>query len=274
MNRKIIPLALAGALFAAGSLQAGIVENLIQKYWSQEQRAPETIKILIVHDKPGVVLEVKGKYKLYDPHKDAFIATRFIGKRKFIQAMNDSIRWGEEFPGLHQLKIVPDDAATTTLVDGIEYKGNLYVYDIGGTISIVNEIPLDDYLRISLNSTYNTPLPEEAAAALAIAARGNAWYLATNPKSDFFSIEASKIGYKGYAAGETKHGMDLAIAETKDMILTKDSQPFPNEFGKAPSATSSLLSLDEIAARAQKGEHAAEILNKAFPGSKVSLITD
>lgn len=275
MNRKIFPLALAGALcFAAGSLQAGIVENLIQKYWSQEQRAPETIKILVVHDRPGVVLEVKGKYKLYDPHKEAFIATRFIGKRKFIQAMNDSLRWGEEFPGLHQLKIVPDDASTTTLVDGIEYKGNLYIYDIGGTISVVNELPLDEYLRISLNSTYNTPLPEEAAAAVAIAARGNAWYLASNPKSDFFSIEASKIDYKGYAAGATKHGMDLAIAETKDMILTRDGQSFPNQFGKSPSPVSSQLSVEEIAARAQKGEHAAEILNKAFPGSKVSLITD
>lgn len=274
MNRKILSLIALSTCLSFSQAECGIVENLINKIWQKEQKAPETIKLLIVHDKPGVILEVKGKYKIYDPHTDSFIATRFLGKRKFIQAMNDSLRWGEEFPGVHQLKIIPDDVSTTTLVDGIEYKGALYVYDIGGTISVVNELPLDDYLKIALNSTYGSGLPEEAAAAITIAARTNAWHLVKNPKSDYFAVDAAKVGYRGHAAGERKQGMDLAIAETKNMILTKDGQPLLNDWNRGGTGQASLLSLEEVSQLARKGDHAAQILNKAYPGSKVSLITD
>ncbi len=274
MNRNILSALVFSALAGTAQLQGGVIENLVNKFWQKEEPKPATIKILVVHDKPGVLLEVKGKYKIYDPHQDAFISTRFIGKRKFMQAMNDSLRWGEEFPGVHQLKIVPDSTSTTTLVDGIEYKGAIYVYDIGGTISVVNELPLDDYLRVSLNSTFSPNLPDEAAAAVAIAARGNAWYLVQNPKSEYFAVEASKIGYRGHAAGETKKGLDLAIAETKDMIVAKDGHAFANSWTPSNQAASSLLTVEEAAELARRGEHAAQILSKAFPGSKVSLINE
>ena len=275
MNRRILSVIALSSCLLGATLQAGVVENLVNAFWKKEETAPATIKILVLHDKPGAVLEVKGKYKIFDPHTNAFISTRFIGKRKFIQALNSSLKWGEEFPGVHQLKIVPDDAATTTLVDGIEYKGDLYIYDVGGTISIVNEIPLDDYLKIVLNPLFDNALPEEVAAAIAIAARGNAWYQVQNPKSEYFTVDAAKIGYRGYAAGFKRNGIDSAILETKNMILTKNSDPFPNNFtGTTPAANpeNSEISLEQAVKLAQKGDHAAEILQKAYPGSKVSLI--
>lgn len=277
MKRSIFSVIALSCCLLGASLQAGVVENLINTFWKKEATAPATIKILVVHDKPGAVLEVKGKYKIFDPHTNTFISTRFVGKRKFIQAMNSSLKWGEEFPGIHQLKIVPDDPSTTTLVDGIEYKGDLYIYDIGGTISIVNELPMDEFLKVSLNALYDNTLPEEAAASIAIAARGNAWYQVQHPKSEYFAVEANKIGYRGYAAGYKRNGIDSAINETKNMILTKNSSAFPNNFtGSAPASNPEIaeISLEQAIKLAQKGDHAAEILQKAYPGSKVSLITE
>lgn len=275
MNRRILSVIALSSCLLGASLQAGVVENLINAFWKKEEAAPATMKILVIHDKPGAVLEVKGKYKIYDPHTNEYLSTRFIGKRKFIQALNSSLKWGEEFPGVHQLKIVPDDPSTTSLVDGVEYKGDLYIYDIGGTISIVNEIPLDDYLRIVLNPLFDNAFPEEVAAAIAIAARGNAWYQVQNPKSDYFTVDAGKIGYRGFVAGAKRDGIDTAITDTKNMILTKNNEAFPNNFTGTTQTTNpqnSEISLEQAIKLAQKGDHAAEILQKAYPGSKVSLI--
>lgn len=117
---------IAALLPFTGNLQAAFWDSFFS---SEVKPEPKTIKVLIVHDKPGVVLEVKGKYTLYDPNKSKYkhISTRFLGKRKFIQAVSDGLRWGEEFPGVYQLLIVPDEKTMTTVVDGNDYQGNLYI---------------------------------------------------------------------------------------------------------------------------------------------------
>ena len=65
-------------------VEAGIWDT-ISGYFSKTKNAPPTIKPLLVQDKVGVVLEVKGKYKIIDPHTGKHIGTRFDGKRKFIR---------------------------------------------------------------------------------------------------------------------------------------------------------------------------------------------
>lgn len=242
---------------------------------------PKTIKVLIVHDKPGVVLEVKGKYALYDPYKNKHISTRFLGKRKFIQAVSDGIRWGEEFPGIYQLLIIPDEKIMTTVVDGTEYRGSIYVYDVAGNISIVNEIELDDYLNSTLSTQYPGPLSEEAAAAIAIAARTNALYFAENPKSPLWSVDANFVGYHGQSVVKQSSPIVQAIAATKQMVMSEPKNnigntPFPAEWvlsaGQSKAEVKlALIPLQEVDNLAEKGSHAAEILKKAFPGTSIQL---
>ncbi|MCB1119781.1 MAG: hypothetical protein KDK65_07465, partial [Chlamydiia bacterium] len=98
---------------------------------SLEAKEP-MIKVLIAHDVSGVVLEAKGRYQIYDPHTKEFVVKRAQGKRKLIQPLKEGLKWGEAFPDLYQLVFVPDSEKTTFLVDGVEYQGNVYVYDIGG----------------------------------------------------------------------------------------------------------------------------------------------
>jgi stage II sporulation protein D len=274
MRSKVLRWLALSMLCVGGSLHAGAIENMLGSWWKAEKRPSPTIAVLIVHDKPGVVLEVKGKYKLYDPHTNAFVSTRFIGKRKFMQALTDGLKWGEEFPGIYQIKIVPDEAKTTTLVDGVEYQGDIYVYDIGGTVSVVNYIPVDEYLNSISMPKIEKKLPDELNAAIAIAARTNAWYQAQNAQSKYWAVDAAKVGYGGRAAAPA-NGLTEAIYKTKNMIMIKDGTPFAVEWPAHQDGSNSLpaqISLAEAETLADHGDHAAEILNQVFPGVSLSLI--
>lgn len=244
---------------------AGIFDNWVSGLWRQRQQKPPTIPVLIVHDSPGMTIEVKGKYKLYDPHTQDFISTRFIGKRKFMSPMQDGLNWGEEFPGVFQLAIVPDNATITTIVDGIEYRGAIVIYDIGGTLSVVNYVEVEDYLNSILAKQYTQPLPEEELAAIAIAARTQAYYQAMNPSNTYWAVDGRKIGYEGYAVTHSPIGIDKAIDSTRYMALFEQNNPFPADWSKAS------IPLTEAENLAKKGDHAAQILMKAFPDASLKL---
>lgn len=284
MIARVFVLMLALMPFS-GYLEAGFWDMF---FTSEVPQEPKKIKVLIVQDKPGVVLEVKGKYTLYDPNrvkqnKYKHISTRFLGKRKFIQAVSDGIRWGEEFPGVFQLLIVPEEETTKTVVDGVSYKGSLYVYNIAetGTISIVNEVLLDDYLNSVLSAKYQTPMSEEALNAIAIAARTNALYYALNPRSAYWSVDASEVGYVGDSDVRASNPVVQAVEATKQMVMSqaksKENQTaFPAEWALLTGQSKShvklaQISLQEAESLAVKGDHAAEILKKAFPGTSIQL---
>lgn len=272
--KRIIPLAIASACLY-GEVEGGVIDRMISSIWRSEEKVPPEVKILIVHDKPGVVLEVKGKYKLYDPNTNEFISTRFIGKRKFIQALQDGLKWGEEFPGVHQIKIVPDDPKTKTLVDGTEYSGEVIVYDIGGSISVVNKLPVDDYLNFVMGTKNFNSLSQEALNALAIVTRTNVLYHAQNSNNNFWSIEGSQVGYLGSAAGQVKGTLASAITDTSNMVLRKSGELFPAEWSSSTGqgdAVIALISLNEAEKLASDGKNASEILSVAFPGASVNLV--
>jgi Stage II sporulation protein. len=265
-------------------LQAGWFDNITSYFRKAPPATPPKIRVLIVHDKQGVVLEVKGKYKMHDPHNGDHLTTRFVGKRKFIQAVRDGLKWGEEFPGVHQLMIVPDEKSTTTIVDGIEYKGPIYVYDIGGTISIINEVGIEDYLSSTLAQKYAQDTSPELLNAIAITARTAAYYAVENPKNQYWSVDSQQIGYQGAAVIVSNSEMEKAINETRYMIMSNAApgevqiNPFPAEWNKGGvnfgvgQQVVSRITLADAAALAQKGDHAAQILSKAFPGVKIELI--
>lgn len=271
----------------AATVEGGVADRLVSSFSKPLPEKKAAIKILIVHDKPGAVVEVKGKYKIYDPNTKDYISTRFVGKRKFIQAVQDGLKWGEEFPGVYQLLIIPDSATTTTLVDGIEYQGSIYVYDVEGAISIVNEIGYDDYLNSMLASQLrNIQLPQQALAAAVIAARTNAMYQVQNPKTNFWAVDGRKIGYQGHALIDPSNEIQKAIEETHNMVMSLSSsfatpiKPFPVQWDSLIAQQSgenpvvARISLSDAAELAKQGDHSAQILKKAFPNTIVRLIKE
>lgn len=264
-------------------LQAGVWDNLKTTLVKQPVTPPPSLELLIAHDSPGVVLEVKGKFKIYDPNTKEHVDTRFTGKRKYIQALENGIKWGDEFPGVHQLLIVPDEGVTT-LVDGTEYRGSIYVYDIGRTISIVNKVDIEDYLRSTLAEYASKPLHLETYSAIAIAARTNAYFQMDNPRNPYWAIDGSVGNYKGETATKPNTKIEQAINATKYMVMSQDkgvneTETFANAWlpeGDAktliqPGTTVSKITVAQADELAAKDAHAAQILAKAFPKTTIVL---
>lgn len=264
----------------ANSLQGGVWDSISNFFKRSSSSNNDILKILIVHNKPGVVLEVKGKYKIYDPKTNSHLGKGYTGgKRRYIQPLSDGIKWGEEFPGVFQVTVMPDDKSTTFIVDGIEYKGRICVYDIGGSISIVNEITFDEYVKTVLSSKLQQPLPPEALAALVIAARTNAYYMMQNSRSNYWNVEAKQIAYQGYALSNPNNVLDQAVKATHDMVMLVASNPFLAQWGiveagrlSNASPIDSKISLDQASMFAHQGENAAQILKKAFPNAQLDKI--
>lgn len=264
------------------SLQAGVWDDITGYFKGNNRPEPPTIRVLLIHDVEGVNLQIRGRYSLYDPYTNSHISSRFAGKSRYIQAYGDGLKWGESFPGLYQLKIEPDDNATLVTINGHDYEGLVYVYDIGGTISIVNQIPIEDYVRSILVNYQNQNLEVETLAALAIVARTNAYFQAVNPKNTYWAIDAQKVGFQGRVPGNSS--IEDAAKQTRYMIMSRTgvyegvATPFAAQFGNLSTGQSakdiqvSKITVEEANAMAQRGEHAAQILAKAFPGSTIMLM--
>ncbi|MBS4163118.1 Uncharacterized protein PRO82_000414 [Candidatus Protochlamydia amoebophila] len=264
-------------------LQAGIWSDVVETFKGKNKSAAPTTRILITHDVERVNLEVKGKYSLFDPYTDSFISSRFIGKNRVVEALRDGLKWGESFPGLYQIKIRPDDTATRIIINNKEYKGSIYIYDIGGSISIVNQVPVEDYICQILSVYENNQIHPEALSALAIIARTNAYFQAVNPKNTYWAVDAQKVGYEGTAFVPAE--VEDAVRLTRYMIMSRTgvyegiATPFAAQingqlFGAqaAKEIESAKISLEEANKMAENGSHAAQILAKAFPGTTIMLI--
>ncbi|WP_059060409.1 SpoIID/LytB domain-containing protein [Candidatus Protochlamydia naegleriophila] len=279
---RLLLLVLTILPFSA-SLHGGIWSDVVDTFRGRSKPTPPVIRVLVTHDVESVQLEVKGKYTLFDPYTDSYISSRFIGKSRQVQALSDGLKWGEAFPGLYQIKVKPDDASTVMVVDGKEYGGSIYVYDIGGTISIVNQVLVEDFIRLVLADYQGDHLHPEMLAALAIVARTNAYFQAVNPKNTYWAIDAQKVGYQGLV--HVPSDVEEAVRLTRYMIMSRTgvyegmATPFPAQLngyviGGQPNKEmeTAKISLEEANKMAENGEHAAQILAKAFPGTTIMLM--
>ena len=254
-----------------------------QSYAPKESPKQPSVRVLLLHDSPKAVLEVKGRYTVVDPKTDAVLSSGFQGKRRTVEALQDGLKWGEEFPGVYQIALIPYSAETSVFVDNIEYKGSVYVYDIGGTLSIVNKVPIEEYLSSVLGLRYSEDLSQELIAALAIAVRTQTYYEARHAKTAYWDIDAKKEGYHGYALSRRFKGIENAIQETKHMVLHKcekgerQGDLFPlawrlqGQHKQAPDRTYTNITLEEAEQMAKRGVDAADILKKAFPQAYIRM---
>lgn len=269
------------AVLLNGSLaHAGIWDQIVNVFVGQEEvKAPE-IKVLIISNAPSAMLEVKGSFNVYDPYKNQRVSTNFKPKKEYIESKEGGIVWGEEFPGVYQVKLVPDDPQTSILVNGIEYKGNVYVYDLGGSLSFINEVDIEDYVTSVLSPIFTKSLSKETMNAIAIAARTNAYHLSTHSQNNYWHVDGTKTGYLGYAVTKRSNGVDRAVFDTRYMVMNLSSvysgdqiTTFPNEIVLRAKGGNSVpqVSIDEVERLAQRGAPADRILGKLFPNTTISL---
>lgn len=184
-----------------------------------EPTNPKNIQILLEKEATEVLLEVKGPYYLLNPHDGSRIASGLLGKRFIVRELDNGLKWGEEFPGVHQIYIKPRSPETAIFVNGIQYAGGIAIFGVAGLIHVVNDLDIESYVKSTLTAQFPTPLEPEVFSALAILARTDAYYHATKNASFFWHISAEEAGYLGCALVVPDSAIEKAVDSTKHLIL-------------------------------------------------------
>lgn len=219
------------------------------------------IHVLLEKDAASALVEAKGSYRVIRKDTSKSLSFGTGGKRFMLQAMQHGLRWGEEYPDVYQIAIIPTSKTTTISVNGIQYKGAISVYHVKGNhIAIINEVPIEDYLKSTLAVKYDdTNLPEEAMAALAIMERTEAYNKALVRTSRPWDVVARETGYFG--SGAQLKNVEASVNLTRYMVLesVKEGNTIQNPH----------FSVSKAEALAQKGLDAQKILKSAFPSAKI-----
>ncbi|MBS1658035.1 MAG: hypothetical protein JST18_08050, partial [Bacteroidetes bacterium] len=166
-NKKWIAYTLSASFlttpFAAISLELPTDRSLVAK--------PTTVRVLLCRDQEVVLVEARGRHIVYDPLTSLEISRSATPKRAKVVATAQGIQWKELFPSQQQIRIVPGDSQSSLLVNGIEYRGCVEIYNVDNKLNIVNEIDVERYLKSTLVFQFPQDLDEEVADALAIVAR-------------------------------------------------------------------------------------------------------
>lgn len=283
MKRTLLCICLA--LCSISSIEAALLDQVKNFFSSYVELKPPALRVLILHDQPSAQIAVKGRYKMYDPNHREYMMTRLIGKNSMMLATSEGLKWGEEFPGLFQLQLVTANRYSFIYVNGLPYQGSVFVYDIGGTLSIVNSLPIEDYVALFLAAHYSPDLPREALAALAISARTYAYYMIENPQNPFWAIEANSARYRGLQVVPYLDPIfTQVLQETKDMIMVRSlidkesPQPFPAKWEMDANVASdealpAKISFSEAQNLARNQKSAVDILKKAFPDASLRFVT-
>ena len=220
------------------------------------------IKVLLAKDTNSVLLEARGAYRVVRKDTGSFLGFGLSGKRFVCHALEEGLRWGEEYPAVYQITVLPQGTEATMSVDGIQYKGAISIYQSKeGLISVVNEVPIEDYLKSTLSLFYKTPLPKEAMAALVIAARTDAYAKISQNRP--WDIEVKKAGYYGVGVTQRKNQVDEAIDWTRHMVVrsSKSGELVPG-VQIPPGAAEEL---------AERGADARKIFSSLVPDAKLTL---
>lgn len=215
---------------------------------------PATIKVLIGKQKEKIYLEAKGPHNIYNPLNGILLAEESSKTKEWVTTNNNGLQWNGVLPGVFQFRVVPTNSQTTLHVDGNEYKGCLEVYEMKGKLYVINEIDIERYLKSTLASLPVTEMDEEVMDAIAIAARTNAYYLATRKSEAFWNVDAQEVGYQGQ--GVTLQNLDIerAINSTRHMVMLYKGAPFPASWTKdCAGKTADYQSIFRKAARAPHG---------------------
>ncbi len=223
---KPIPLLLALSL-ATLSIETPIFSRAMEIPMDPTQKnKPVTIKVLLQEKEPSLLLEVKGPYKIFCPHTDILLSSSSSAKRAFITPSSNGLSWGETLPGNQALRIVPSDNKTSIFVNGIQYKGCLEVYDLGGSLRAIIESDVENYLKSCLATSFFDVEEPEVLNALTIVLRTQTYHQIQKDPLAAWHTTAVDSGYRGFAITFQNVAIEKAINSTRHAVLTYNAKPF------------------------------------------------
>ncbi|MGR3951520.1 MAG: SpoIID/LytB domain-containing protein [Chlamydia sp.] len=234
-------------------------------------------KILLEENQSSFKVELQGSHNVYDPYTGKKIESAFLASAYTMVPTVDGIKWGQEFPGIYQILIVPDSPLNPIMVNGASYSGVLAFYQIGSTLSVVNWVSLEDFTRSLMSQAF--PVSEsdskEALATYAILYRSLAYQLLIRGQNDFWDMKASDAGYKGEAANR-KDPLFIQALKNSEEIIFDVSKSIPEAKKELLSELlikgKERLPYGEVQNMAENKKGARQILERYFPNCSITLI--
>jgi stage II sporulation protein D len=219
-----------------------------------QKAKPATIRVLISKQKDKIFLEAKGHHLIYNPLNEILLMEESSTEKHWLFTDARGLKWGELLPGIFQIRIVPADAQSTILVDGIEYRGCVEIYDLKGKLYAVNEVDIERYLKSIMTAQFPSEMDEEVMDAVAITARTNAYYLASRKPEAYWHVDSQDVGYQGYAMTLQNLHVDRAINNTRHMVMIYKGALFPTAWTKdSAGKTADFASIFRKDVRAPQG---------------------
>ena len=216
---------------------------------------PATIKVLLTKDSDGVLLESRGPFVVKNPETGRKESSGGRGKRLYLYPHEEGIKWGENFLGIFQLQLAPTSPETYFLVDGIQYRGVIEVYNVEGKLSIVNEVDVENFVKATLTKKLKGhPYAPAVMDALAIIARTDAYYRALINHDAYWHVTADECEYCGAGLSLQSLEVDKGVDDTKYLVMTYEGQPFPSAWTEnSAGKTASYASIYRKAVHTPKG---------------------
>jgi stage II sporulation protein D len=225
---------LSGAAFA----QDGLFSHF-------QEAKPATVKVLLQKNVEKVFLEVQGKYVIQNIDTDSAITAIRSDRKAFLFATDDIINWNEEITFIPDLRIVPANAESQILLDGIEYKGCLEIHNHNGKLTLINEVDVENFLKATLPFKFTENLEPEVWQAVAIAERTSLYFLCQKKPNASWHFKAEDVDYQGVGTTFQDTDCENAIQATRYAVLTYQNKLFPalvtNDSGGKTSDFSSIF---------------------------------
>lgn len=180
---------------------------------------PQNIHVLLEKDITEALLEVRGPYYIFNPVDGARVTSGILGKRYMIRPTETGLKWGQEFPGITQIIILPRSDDSKILINGIQYDGGIAIYKTADKISLVNQLDVESYLKSMLAVQFEYPLETEAMAAIAIAARTTAYAQIISNMNYFWHVDGKTLKYQGSSLVVSDSPTSKAVDSTRNLIL-------------------------------------------------------
>ncbi len=247
-------------------------QRLLQVRYMPEE---PLVKALLTKDQDVLMVEVKGSHNIYDPYTGRKLEAAFIGSSYQMAPTPDGIRWGQEFPGVFQIVIVPDEPSLGVFVNGVAYPGVVTFYEVDNRLVAVNWVSLDDFTAslLGANIMPKEVDQKEALAAYAIALRTKVYQQLLTSDNKFWDVNADACGYRGDAVVRLDAPFKEAMKATKKIIMTGDQQSnLTSHFDKKViDDIRQKLTISTVQDMAKSGKDAKIILHRFYPDQNLTV---
>lgn len=270
-------LLFGSAFFIAGntSLQASFQE--LPKPLLHVRNIPKMpfVKVLLLKGQKSLHVEINGAHNIYDPKTGEKLESAFLKSEYHMSVTNDGLKWGEEFPGIFQLLLIPDSKQTYIVLNGIQYPGAVAFYEVEGAISAVNWVGIEDFTTalLSMKLMPRDYDQKEALAAYAIAFRTIAYNAILQSQNMFWDITAADASYKGRAVTRSDALFVDAVHRSHDIVLQDSELLKPSQtISDAMTTLLQTMPYDEVKKFAEAGQNARHILDHFYPGQALTVV--